>query len=164
VHTRLKEAEAKSALPSTDSAKFKGQLKERDDKIAEMTKDLSEARHTVENLTKDLSEARGKVESLSVELQASRKTSSEISRQLKDQTKKMDEFLSVEKQRQRIIAEFIQQFDLLEKNVSTSKDDYTAQGYIREYNAALQALKKELESDEFCPYFDASFRVNSSLS
>jgi septal ring factor EnvC (AmiA/AmiB activator) len=105
---RLKEAEAKSSLPNTEDSKLKGRLKERDNKIAELTKDLSEAMRTVEKLTKDLSEARGKVESLSVQLQASRTASAEISRQFKEQTKKMEEIISIE--RRKIITGYVQQF------------------------------------------------------
>jgi chromosome segregation ATPase len=147
VLARLKEGEAKSSLPSSEGSKLKGVLKERDNRIAELTKDLAEAMRTVEKLTEGLSETRGKVENLSAQLQASRKTSAERSRQLKEQTEKMEKITSIE--RRKAIMGYVQQFEVLENSVGRTLNDYTEQSYVKEYNDILRALQKELPNDSY---------------
>jgi len=144
---RLKEAESKSSLPSPESSKLRGQLKERDEKITELTKQLIEAKRSGEILSKDLSEAKGKIEIVNVELQGSQKGFSEISRQFKDQTKKLEEMVSLDKRR--TLTGYIRQFEDLEKRSGNTVDDYTELSYVRQFNDVLTALKKELPNDNY---------------
>lgn len=142
---RLKEAESKASLPSPESSKLRSQLKERDDKIGELTKQLTESKRINEILAKDLADVKGKIEVVTVELHGSQKNFSEISRQHKDQTKKLEEMVSLEKRN--ILTGYIRQFEDLEKRSGTTIDDYIELSYVRQFNDVLTALKKELPND-----------------
>jgi chromosome segregation ATPase len=144
---RLKDAEAKASQPSPDSNRLRGQLKERDDRIAQLEKQLNESNRSVEILTKELVDSKGKVEIVTTELRGSQKNLTEASRQIKDQSKKIDEYASTD--RHKTLLGYIHQFENLEKRSSWMGNAYVEQNYTKQYNEILRALKKELPNDNY---------------
>lgn len=147
--SRVRDTESKASLPSPETSQLRSQLKERDNRIATLTKELIETTRRVEVLNKDLAEAKGKVENVSVELQGSQTKVSEVSRQFKDQSKKLEDITSLDTARRRTVAGYIQQFEDLEKRSGSSLDDYVEQNYVKQFNEVLTALKKDLPTDNY---------------
>lgn len=133
VLAKLKDAESKTSGPKIEASKLKLQVKEREDKIAELDKTLAQTKAGLDAARNDLL--------------LSRKHSQELTSQVSELKKQVEETSLINKKKS--VRGFVQQLYELEKSVGGSKDPYTAQAYARAYNEILTAVQKELPNDAY---------------
>lgn len=130
---KLKAAESRNYSPKIEAEKFEAKIKERDDTISDLRRQLVETKTALENAKSDL--------------QRSAKASQELKSQLIELKQKVED-ISLADKRKGILG-FVHQLNELEKNVGGSKDAYAAQAHARSYNQILTGIKRELPNDAY---------------
>jgi len=138
VLSRLKEAESKISHPSNAVDNLKAQLKQREDRINQLSKELAETRMALESVKRDL--------------QLSRKDSQELTDQLNqlrlnEVNMRLEGVTGISKQKS--IEAFSRQLSELAKEASGSVDSAKVSAIAYSYNEILVSLKKELPTDSY---------------